>query len=73
MKHKKKIFLVTQHDVVNTVGGAITIFFDFCNMLQEQGYDVTGLCYANENKRPSLLNPNCNFVNLKHIYNICIL
>lgn len=67
-KNNKKIFIITQAEVVNTVGGAITIFFDFCNMLQKNGYDVTGLCYAEENNRPYLLANECNFVNLRHYY-----
>ena len=60
---------MTQPEVTNTVGGAITVFIDFCNMLQTNGYDITGLCYADDNNKPNLLDKECNFVNLKHYYN----
>ena len=68
IKTKKKIFIITQSQVVDTIGGAITIFFDFCNMLQKHKYDVTGLCYATKNHRPTLLNDKCKFVNLRYYY-----
>ena len=37
---KKKILVVILNDVIDTVGGAITSFNNFTNMLIENGYDV---------------------------------
>lgn len=37
---KKKILIVILNDVIDTVGGAITSFNNFTNMLIENGYDV---------------------------------
>lgn len=68
MNNKKKIFIVTQPEVVDTIGGAITVFVDFCNMLQSNGYDVTGFCYAEPNNRPQNLSDECKFVNLNHYF-----
>ena len=62
----KRIFVISQAEVVNVVGGAITVFCEFCNMLTANGYDVTGMCFANENKRPAKLNDTVKFVNLKY-------
>lgn len=40
---KKKILTVILNDVINTVGGAITAFYNFQNMLIENNYEVCGL------------------------------
>ena len=63
----KKIFIIMQKEIVNTVGGTITIFIDYCNMLQENGYDVYGIFYSDITNRPSKLNKNVKFINLKNI------
>ncbi len=61
----KRIFVVSQAEVVDRVGGAITVFYEFCNMLAANGYDVTGMCYADADIRPAKLNRDVKFVNLK--------
>ena len=61
----KRIFVISQAEVVDKVGGAITVFYEFCNMLTANGYDVTGMCYANANTRPAKLDRDVKFVNLK--------
>ena len=40
---KKKILTVILNDVINTVGGAVTAFYNFQNMLVENGYEACGL------------------------------
>ena len=40
---KKKILTVVLNDVINTVGGVITAFYNFQNMLIENDYAVCGL------------------------------
>lgn len=65
----KKICMITQPEVVNTVGGAITVFINLANMLQENGYDITAMCFALENNRPKNLSQDINFVNLNYFYN----
>ena len=50
---KKKIFVITQPEVVDTVGGAITVFINFCNLLAKNNYEVYGICYSEkENRQP---------------------
>ena len=63
----KKIFVIMQKAVVNTVGGTITIFVDYCNMLIQHGYDVYGIYSANETNRPDGLNDSIKMINLKNI------
>lgn len=65
----KRICIISQREVVNTVGGAITIFINLSNMLQKKGYDVTAMCFADENNRPKNLLQEVNFVNLNYCYN----
>ena len=62
----KRIFVISQDSVTYGVGGAITVFFELCNMLADNGYDVTGMCFADANMRPIKLNQNVKFVNLKY-------
>lgn len=40
---KKKILTVVLNDVINTVGGAVTAFYNFQNMLIENNYEAYGL------------------------------
>lgn len=62
----KRIFVVSQSSVIDGTGGAITVFYEFCNMLAANGYEVTGMCYADAEGRPPKLNAEVKFVNLKH-------
>ncbi len=63
---QKHIFVISQAEVVDTVGGAITVFIEFCNMLVANDYAVTGLCYADENSRPQNLDEKVTFQNLRY-------
>ncbi len=48
---KKKILTVILNDVINTVGGAITAFYNFQNMLIENNYEVCGLFSSNKSDK----------------------
>lgn len=63
----KKIFIVMQKEVVDTIGGTITIFVDYCNILFDKGYDVWGIFWANKSTKPKNLNKNIKYINLKYI------
>lgn len=62
----EKVFIITQEEVVNTVGGAITSFINIANFLSEK-FDVYGICYAQEKEKPNL-DKNVKFVNLYNYY-----
>lgn len=64
----KKILVITQSDVSYVVGGASTVFCNFCNLLAENGFNVTGACYSTAKGRPVLLAENVSFVNLMYEY-----
>lgn len=66
---KIKILAIGLSEVVNTVGGGIKVFIDFCNELSVKKYEMTGCCYADENTIPAGLNSDVKFVNLKLLYN----
>lgn len=40
-----RVLVVTQKEVLNGVGGAITMFKNFCSFLQDS-FEVKGICYA---------------------------
>ena len=65
---RKKIFVITQPDVVNTIGGAITVFINFCNLLANNNYEIYGICYSPNQGYPQQLNNNIKFINLKQCY-----
>ena len=48
---KKKILTVILNDVINTVGGAITAFYNFQNMLIENNYEVCGLFNSKKSEK----------------------
>lgn len=56
-----RILILTQPQVVNKTGGAITIFFSMCDMLVRNGYEVSAACVAEEGLRPAKLNPLVDF------------
>ena len=62
----KKIFIVTQKEVVNTIGGAITSFINIAEFLSEK-YDVYGICYSEDKGEPDL-DKKVKFVNLYNYY-----
>ncbi len=64
---KKKICIVTQPEVIDTVGGAITSFICISNLLAEN-YEVCGVCYSPKNGNPPSLSDNVKFVNLYNYY-----
>lgn len=69
---QKKILIVTQPEVMDTVGGAITVFVNFCNMLSENNYIVSGCYYNNRIKDstpPHNIKHSVNFSNLYYEYN----
>ena len=68
MDKQRKIFVITQPDVVDTVGGAISVFINFCNMLADNNYEVVGICYNKKQGCPQKLNDKVNFVNLAYYY-----
>ncbi len=63
---RKKIFVISQSDIVDTIGGAITSFNNFCKLLFENNYDVYAICEANSNQRPFGLREGIKFINLKY-------
>jgi hypothetical protein len=65
----KRIFVISQPQVIDTVGGAITVFTDFCNILADNGYDVTGMCFTDKKGQPKKLQENVKFVNLRYYNN----
>ena len=65
---KQKIFIITHQAVIDVVGGAITVFVNFCNMLDNNGYEVYGICYSKKCGYPIGLNDNVNFINLDKYY-----
>ena len=66
---RKKIIVVGQAEVTSTVGGAITVFINFCNMLTKNDYDVYGVCYNSILGQPKNLFENVKFSNLYEEYN----
>lgn len=68
----KKIFIIMQKEIVDTVGGTITIFIDYCNMLVNNGYNVFGLFYSDKNGKPHTLNSKVNYINIKKLANGCM-
>ena len=64
---KKKVFLITSGAVVEVVGGATSVFWNFSQFLSENGFHVTCLCYAEPTNIPEHAK-SVNFVNLKHFY-----
>lgn len=65
---KKKIFIISQSEVTYTVGGAITVFINMCNMLSQNGYEIYGICSSKTDGYPKNLNKNINFINLYYKY-----
>lgn len=63
----KKIFVVMQKEIVDTIGGTIVLFVDYCNMLNKKGYDVWGLFWADKSTKPDNLNKNIKYINLKYL------
>lgn len=66
---RKKIMVVGQAEITSVVGGAITVFVNFCNMLTKNDYDVYGVCYSSILGQPKNLSKNVNFSNLYEEYN----
>jgi glycosyltransferase involved in cell wall biosynthesis len=65
---RKKLLVISQREIMNTVGGAISIFFDLCNMLSDE-YDIVAACYGDgiTSIRPSRLKDNISFIDLRQI------
>ncbi|MBO6281461.1 MAG: glycosyltransferase [Alphaproteobacteria bacterium] len=63
---KKNILVIAQADLINTVGGAMTIFNHLCNFLCKNNYNVKAVCFNSENitDRPKALDKNVEYVNL---------
>lgn len=68
MKNNKVLFVVGYPDIVDTVGGANTVFINFCNMLSSNGYIIYAICSNKVNVRPKQLCDEIIFVNLFHKY-----
>ena len=68
MRVKNKIIVVSQPEITDSVGGAITVFKNPCNMLSAGGYEVTAVCSADNTLRPANLSDKVKFVNLKNAY-----
>lgn len=68
LQNKKKIFILIQKEVVNVVGGAITVFINFCNLLCQNGYEVHGICHNSIIGKPTGLDSNVIFINLYQKY-----
>jgi len=64
MNKNKTIFILTQQEATTTVGGAITIFVNMCNLLQNNGYKVYGICSNPIDGKPRNLDNNVEFINL---------
>lgn len=60
-----KILIISQKEVTNVTGGAITIFNNLSNLLAEKGFDVTSCCYGGTKNRPKL-SPKVKFIDLKY-------
>lgn len=43
---KRKILIIGQEDILNTTGGTIKVFFDFCNMLYSNNFNIEGIFYS---------------------------
>ena len=67
LKNNKKIFIIIQKEVVDTIGGTITLFVDYCNLFFKNGYDIYGLFWADKSTKPKGLNENIKYINLKEI------
>ena len=66
-KNNKKIFLISHPQVISSVGGATSVFWNMAKYLNDNGYDVTCLCYSNfEANSPQIT--DVHFVNLKKFY-----
>lgn len=63
---QKTIFIIGWADLINTVGGAMTVFNNLSNFLADNGYNVKSICYNPENikDRPKALNEKVEYVNL---------
>lgn len=66
--HPHRILVVAQANIASTTGGSITVFFHFCRLLSDRGYDVTGSCFSEDPRRPTLLDDRVRFVNLHDRY-----
>ncbi len=64
--YKEKVFIITQNEIVNTTGGAITSFTDISKFLCEK-YDVYAICYTKETRNPNL-DERIKFINLYNYY-----
>ncbi len=64
----RRILVVAQANVASTAGGSITVFFHFCRLLSDLGYEVTGSCFSEDPRRPSSLDERVHFVNLHYLY-----
>lgn len=65
VQKKFSVLLVPQSEVIYGTGGAITIFKNFANMLQQNGFAITSICDSKENGRPKNLHKDIKFVNLE--------
>ena len=68
MNEKKIIFIISQKEVVDTVGGAITVFTNYCNKFADNGYEVYAICSNKLNGFPQNLNSKVKFINLFYEY-----
>lgn len=64
----KIVFVVTQPEYTNTVGGAISMFNIFCNMLVENNFKVFAIVSSQNKNRPSQLNKKIELINLRYKY-----
>ena len=56
-----------QKEIVDTVGGTVTIFTDYCNLLVQNGYDVYGVYCASKTNYPNSIDTKVKMINLKDI------
>ena len=64
---KETILIVSQPEITDKVGGAISMFFFLANWLSDCGYQVVAVCNSAVERRPPALKEDIDFCNLYSI------
>lgn len=64
----RRVLVSAQANIASTTGGSITVFFNFCRLLADMGYEVTGACYSEDERRPENLDKRVRFANYRLCY-----
>lgn len=64
----RRVLVSAQANIASTTGGSITVFFHFCSLIADLGYEVCGACHSEDPSRPVLLDGRVRFVNFRYCY-----